>query len=202
MNARRISGYWIAVGAMTLTVMLIAYFQGEAIDPSPFHRIVLAALIGTTLLLLRPVFTAAWRIVARYTSDRKSDRYKRDPAARVGVVDEADPEVISQRVAKLKLALKDANGFRWRYRQPWLLLTGEDASIGRLLPELVEQSWLVTDAAVLLRSKTDKDGRPNEAWLRQLIAVVQRCSVVNLHLAPTSVRSNQFCSRCAVASGI
>ena len=120
---------------------------------------------------LRPSFTSAWRVVARHASNRESNRHKRDPAARVGVVDETDVNVISQRFANLKLALKDANEFRWRYRQPWLLIADEDASIGRLLPELAEQGWLVTDAAVLLWSKTDKDGRPNEAWLKQLRAL-------------------------------
>jgi len=171
MNVRSFSGYWIVVGAITLIAMLVAYFQGAGIDPSPSHRIMLVGMIGSMLLLLRAPLTAAWRVVARHASNRKSDSYKRDPAARVGVVDETDINVISQRYANLRLALKDANGFRWRYRQPWLLLTGDDAAIGQLLPELAEQGWLVTDVAVLLWSKTDKKGRPNEAWLKQLRAL-------------------------------
>lgn len=101
MNARKFSGYWIVVGVITLTAMLAAYFNGAMIDPSPLHRVVLAGLIGTVLLLLRPSFTAAWRVVARHASNRESNRHKRDPAARVGVVDETDVNVISQRFANL-----------------------------------------------------------------------------------------------------
>lgn len=33
------------------------------------------------------------------------------------------------------------------------------------------QGWLITDAAVLLWNKTDKDDRANETWLRQLYAL-------------------------------
>jgi type VI secretion system protein ImpL len=171
MNARRFSGYWIVIGTITFAAMLGAYFKGAAIDPSPLHRVVLAGLIGALLLLLRAPLTAAWRFVARLAPTREPERYKRDPAARAGVVDETDVDVISQRFANLRLALKDANGLRWRYRQPWLLLTGDDASIKRLMPELAEQSWLVTDAAILLWNKTGKDGRPNDEWLQQLRAL-------------------------------
>ncbi len=59
-------------------------------------------------------------------------------------------------------------GWSWRYSRPWLLLTGDDRSIGRLIPELVESGWMVTADAVLLWSKADPDGRPDENWLRQL----------------------------------
>lgn len=71
-------------------------------------------------------------------------------------------------------ALRYAHGLRWRYRQPWLLLTGDDSAIGKLLPELIESGWLITQDAVLLWSKTDKDGRPDERWLKQLYTLRRR----------------------------
>ncbi|WP_454742930.1 ImcF-related family protein [Cupriavidus necator] len=71
-------------------------------------------------------------------------------------------------------ALQERHGIRWRYRQPWLLLTGDDAAIGGLLPQLGEQGWLVTPGAVLLWSKAGQDGEPDTAWLKQLYKLRRR----------------------------
>lgn len=68
----------------------------------------------------------------------------------------------------LRRALQKQNGIRWRYRQPWILLAGDEPSINRLLPDLGRSGWLVTDDVVLLSGRADKDGRPEEPWLRQI----------------------------------
>ncbi|AJG24139.1 ImcF-related family protein [Cupriavidus basilensis] len=70
--------------------------------------------------------------------------------------------------------LLQRHGLRWRYRQPWLLLTGDDTAIARLLPELAEQGWLITPDAVLLWSKTGKEGWPEADWLKQLCRLRRR----------------------------
>jgi type VI secretion system protein ImpL len=59
----------------------------------------------------------------------------------------------------LREHLRAENGLRWRYRQPWFLLTGDDATIEQLLPDFVDHGWVATQEAVLLWSKTDKDGQ-------------------------------------------
>jgi type VI secretion system protein ImpL len=74
-------------------------------------------------------------------------------------------------LSTLREHLRAENGIRWRYRRPWLLLTGDDATIEQALPDLVFHGWLATQDAVLLWSKTDKDGRLDEAWLQQLYAL-------------------------------
>jgi type VI secretion system protein ImpL len=68
----------------------------------------------------------------------------------------------------LRRVLQEQNGFYWSYRQPWILLAGNESSINRLLPDLGRSGWLVTDDVVLLSGRADKDGRPEEAWLRQI----------------------------------
>jgi type VI secretion system protein ImpL len=130
MSNRKLSGYWIVIGAMTLAVAIAVWFKGASIHPSPVFRVMAVLLIGAILLLLRSAVVAAWHFVARFSPTREPDRYKRDQSARAGIVDETDTNVIAQRFANLRLARQDANGFRWRYRQPWLLLTGSDSSIG------------------------------------------------------------------------
>ncbi len=74
----------------------------------------------------------------------------------------------------LRLALRQQHGWRWRYRQPWLLLAGNEDAIGRLLPDLAESGWRITPDAVLLWSKSGADGQPDAAWLRQVYKLRRR----------------------------
>jgi type VI secretion system protein ImpL len=71
-------------------------------------------------------------------------------------------------LAGLSDTLRPAHGWRWRYHQPWLLLTGDNAAIQRLLPTIGEKGWLHTDAAVLLWNAAGEGGQPDTAWLEQL----------------------------------
>src|SRR6478609_177820 len=74
----------------------------------------------------------------------------------------------ASRLTPLRERLQSYHGFRWRYRQPWLLLSGDEAVVGRLLPELVACGWLVTDAAVLVWGAMGADGHVDEVVLRHL----------------------------------
>lgn len=78
------------------------------------------------------------------------------------------------RSVDLRSALRITFGWRWRYRQPWLLLTGDDPTITRLLPEIVASGWLITPDAVLLWSKTTQDGQLDTAWLKQVYKLRRR----------------------------
>ena len=101
-----------------------------------------------------------------------------DPAALVGTTQvllaPQDTKVVETSAARnlelLREQLRQGRDFKWKYRKSWLLLAGDDNVIKHFLPELVKHGWLVTDAAVLLWNKTDKDGRPDESWLRQVRA--------------------------------
>jgi len=75
---------------------------------------------------------------------------------------------------ELRAVLRAQRGFRWRDPLPWLLLTGDDAAVGRLVPGLDRQGWLSTPDAVLLWSKAGKDGQPDIAWLTQLYKLHRR----------------------------
>jgi len=81
---------------------------------------------------------------------------------------------MQQRFLTLRSLLRYKHGFRWRYRQSWLLLTGDDAVIGRLLPGLAEHGWLITQDVVLLWSKTGANGQPDELLLEQLYKLRRR----------------------------
>ncbi|MGT2458948.1 hypothetical protein ACU4GI_39800 [Cupriavidus basilensis] len=116
-----------------------------------------------TLFLYAPLYSA-WTIIYRHAFKLfKRGEATATPAA---VGDEWFTELGSQ--------LRATHGLRWRYRQPWLLLTGDDAAIARLLPELAEQGWLITPDAVLLWSKTNKEGWPDADWLKALYRLRRR----------------------------
>jgi type VI secretion system protein ImpL len=78
------------------------------------------------------------------------------------------------RAHDLTFELKQNRWFGWAYDRPWLLLTGNDTTITRLMPELVTRGWAVTPDAVLLWSKTSPDGQPEVDWLKQLYRLRRR----------------------------
>lgn len=77
----------------------------------------------------------------------------------------------------LRQTLRQEFGLHWRYKLPWLLLTGDDRAISRLMPELADQRWLVTGDAVLLWSTSTKDGLSEVAWLKQIYKLRRRRSI-------------------------
>ncbi len=85
-----------------------------------------------------------------------------------------EPKPAIHSLTELREALRLQYGMRWRYRQPWLLLTGDKVAIAQLVPRINEQGWLVTPDAILLSSKCSKDGQPDAAWLKQLYRLRRR----------------------------
>ncbi|WP_321847499.1 ImcF-related family protein [Burkholderia diffusa] len=168
MSSKKMSGYWIVVVALTVTAGIFAYYMGDAIYPSPLVRILAVAFAGALLLAMEGVVRGAWRWTSRAAVAKEPSRYGRDPAARVGATEAAVAAVTVNQTADLKEALRHQYGWRWRYRLPWFLLTGDDSTIGRSLPELAERGWLITDDAVLLWRRAGPEGRPDEAWLKQI----------------------------------
>ncbi len=55
-----------------------------------------------------------------------------------------------------------------------MLLTGNETTIAKLLPDLAEQGWLSTPDAVLLWSKSGKDDQPDADWLNRLYKLRRR----------------------------
>ncbi|QAU25480.1 type VI secretion protein VasK [Dyella sp. M7H15-1] len=143
--------------------------------------------MGALLLLCRVVFARAWRGVARYAPHRDAGRYARHARARIVVTGASSTRIATPWFTWLKQTLRERHGLRWRYRQPWLLLTGNDKTIARLLPELVEQGHLITDEAVLLWHANDDNGQPNDAWLQQLYRLRRRRPVDGLVLVVNGV---------------
>ncbi|KVD93237.1 type VI secretion protein VasK [Burkholderia stagnalis] len=131
----------------------------------PAMRERLLAVCAVVMLFL--VVVIVYALLVR-RADRKAAAHEVGSAEIVDVAPTSQPAAPSDPFAGLRHILRGRYGMRWRYRQPWLLLTGHDSAIARLLPELTETGWLVTDDAVLLWSKAGDGDLPDEAWLKRL----------------------------------
>ncbi|MBR8233182.1 type VI secretion protein VasK [Burkholderia sp. AU42008] len=168
MSSKKMSGYWIVIGALTAIAGIVAYYMGETVHPSPLVRMLAVALVGALLLAMEGLVRGAWRWTARTAGTKQRSRYERDPAARVGAPEAAVGPVTGNWATDLKVALRHRYGWRWRYRLPWLLLAATDSTIGRLSPELAARGWMITSDAVLLWGRQGSDGRQDDVWLRRI----------------------------------
>lgn len=164
MKDRKISGYWLMVLGGTLAFTAIATFFGEAIDPSRAHRIGSVVMVGMVLLSVRAPMKMAWRLAARYSPNRDTARYRRDPAARAGIAEVPVEDIVAQRYVNLSSSLQHRHG--WRYAQPWLLLSGEASLVDALVPGLSATGWRVFPDAVLLYADISK--KLDGDWLMRI----------------------------------
>ncbi|MGU7772643.1 ImcF-related family protein [Burkholderia sp. MR1-5-21] len=156
----------LLIGLIALLAGLVIWIGGEwgafaSPEVQGFAWRVLAAASGIAL------FVAIWKAVTRFrVAERRLSQWLNDNRGGTGTgTDRRDRASV---LDGLSSTLRATHGLRWRYRRPWLLLAGDDAAIGRLLPELAERGWLLTDDAVLLWGRAGPDGRPDEAWLKQI----------------------------------
>jgi type VI secretion system protein ImpL len=167
MKLNKVSGYWILVGAATALVEVYAWFDGANIDPSPGRRLVIVALIGLIFLLGRGPLAAAWRLVASHAPQHDAKRFERDRGTRIETQVAARGELALIRRDALKASLQDRHGWRWRYRDRWVLVAGDEPLVKRLAPGLAETGYAITGGTVLLYAT--QTGVPLDAeWLDQI----------------------------------
>lgn len=168
MSIGRISGYWMVVIGMTAGAALLAHFGGKDLHlPSWLgpERIILA---GVCLLVFRAQLTAAWRFVERYAPRRSADQHDRDSKARVGAQHKDGPvHLNADRRDNLKQSLRTRHGLRWRYRDRWILLTGDVPLVTRLAPGLTATGYAITGNTVLLYANQTRDKLDTD-WLDQI----------------------------------
>ncbi|MBB3259388.1 type VI secretion system protein ImpL [Paraburkholderia bannensis] len=162
MKNKKVLGYWIVVGTMTIGLAVTALFKGESINPSSAVRVLAVLLAGAVLLLIQSALAWAWRLFSKLAPTRNPDRYARDPAARVVSTENRDWEL------ELAQELRTRYGWKWRYFLPWVLVSGDDRLVTGQLPVLAKKQWCATNDVVLLWAPRNKSGLPDEAWLLKL----------------------------------
>ncbi|NML32740.1 ImcF-related family protein [Paraburkholderia antibiotica] len=162
MKNKKVLGYWIVVGTMTIGLAITALFKGESINPSSTVRVLAVLLAGAVLLLIQSALAWAWRLFSKLAPMRKPDRYARDPAARMVSTENRDWDL------ELAQDLRTRYGRRWRYFPPWVLVSGDDRLVANQLPVLEKKQWCATNDVVVLWAPQSKSGLPDEAWLIKL----------------------------------
>lgn len=83
-----------------------------------------------------------------------------------------------QSIINLKRQLQEKHNWRWRYRDCWLLISGDVNAIDRLAPNLRRDGWAITPHAVLLYgSRPGGDAKADivdSAWLKQISRLRRR----------------------------
>jgi len=92
------------------------------------------------------------------------------------------------RAADLRNSLRDRHGWRWRYRERWVLVAGDVPLVKRLAPGLVDTGYLITGDIVLLYAKQTTDKLDTD-WLDQ-IRRLRRRRPVDAVVAVTCNRSS------------
>ncbi|PCE27314.1 type VI secretion protein VasK [Paraburkholderia acidicola] len=139
------------------------------------HRLPLTAVGVVILALLAYALPKRAQVRARMQQDAKELGLEPPRAVdRAAEATKANAASARSRAHGLRSELQQTRRFGWAYDRPWLLLTGNDATIFRLLPEMAAQGWTVTSEAVLVWSRTGPDGQPDADWLKQLYRLRRR----------------------------
>jgi type VI secretion system protein ImpL len=92
------------------------------------------------------------------------------------------------RSLSLREQLRFLHGWRWRYRERWVLVAGDASVVTRLVPGLVDAGYLITGGTILLYAKQTRDTLETE-WLEQ-IRRLRRRRPVDAIVAVTGNRSS------------
>ncbi|WP_454767037.1 ImcF-related family protein [Cupriavidus campinensis] len=169
-----------------LSILLLAalvagaiVFWGEHVGNDTFERpnawlwaVALCAIVLAGTAFLHPWRRRAWalRTLIGQLRQRATALAGTTQEGVFGVAPVQAPE--PDPFEALRRRLRGEHGFGWRLRcrRRWILLTGDDDAIGRLLPPVAKQGWLMTPDAVLLWHKHDNadDGHRAVFWLTRL----------------------------------
>jgi type VI secretion system protein ImpL len=165
----------VVVGALAASAVYFSSTPGASLIS---ERSALFVLIGTVCALLigfRGPVASAWSALTRDAAlDNTVPREAMNTDAAPDQFDQEDADLAENRKASQFDSLKFALRERTLRRQPRLLITGDNAVVRRLMPELTSQGWLSTGDALLLWSAPDTDGRPDTTWLTQIYTLRRR----------------------------
>jgi type VI secretion system protein ImpL len=137
----------IAVATFALAVVWImgdVVFARDVETQKTFSLWILGVLIG--ILILHIVVFRTGTYLAMGALFRREDR-----SSAIGENTVKAPKRDAH-LSKLRAELRASYGWRWRYRQPWLLITGDDELTEAVAPGLCQFGFVLTEHAVLLHA--------------------------------------------------
>ncbi|MGU7770646.1 ImcF-related family protein [Burkholderia sp. MR1-5-21] len=119
---------------------------------------IFGGLVGVLLAHVGLLFGGAYRLVGRV--------FRADVGKRGATAKQVKPLKRDARMQTLCDELRASHGWRWRYRMPWLLLSGTDALIEEVAPGLKRAGTIPVADAILVHAAPD--GIEASAWRRQI----------------------------------
>jgi type VI secretion system protein ImpL len=133
--------FGVGIFVVFLAAALFVWLQGQSHGWSRDSRIMIELCLLSGLLLcliLVKYFEAVTLWVASLHGMRWQQRYDHIRSTKPGNAPiEAGPTAF----ASLRDRLRSMHGFRWRYRDRWLLVSGDDLLIDRLAPGLRKNGY-------------------------------------------------------------
>ncbi|VVE19503.1 ImcF-related family protein [Pandoraea fibrosis] len=198
MNERkaRPAGLFIGLGVaiIFLAFAIMLWIRGPRLGWSAEQRIIieLAVLCGflVSMLLIKYLeLVITW--VASLGVMMKTRYYdasaSKAPSA-TGAVATAAMNI--SRHDALRDALRDRHGWRWRYRERWILVTGTEQRVKCLSPTLVSTGFALTTEAVLLYV-SDKLSATDQDWLSQIRRLRRRRPIDSVVILTSDTDSDQ-----------
>jgi type VI secretion system protein ImpL len=125
---------WIVARAQRWGLDRLAIFELSLLS-GLFLSLIFAKYFEAILLWVASLRATRW--LTRYDERRRVQKPNETTGSSMSLVD----------------AMKDRHGRRWRYREPWILLAGDEPLVKRLAPGLTETGYAITGDSVLLYAR-------------------------------------------------
>lgn len=165
------SSIGIAAAIVFLALGSVVWMEGPRHGMSRDTRIIieLGLLSGWLLTILFAKYFAALRSMNALSNGARwftrYDSRNQGSGNADGVATETDAQV--EATTSLRDLLHDRHGRRWRYRDRWILVVGDEPLVKRLAPGLTDSGYAITGGVVLLYAKQTSNTL-DTAWLDQI----------------------------------
>ncbi|MGH8779860.1 ImcF-related family protein [Paraburkholderia sp.] len=161
----------IAIGILFVALGAAAWTEGSSRGWSFDTRIIIELCLLSGMLLAL-MFVKYFEAVLLWVASMRATRWLMHYDSQKQVSDPSEGPAFAQGVVpgkavELREVLRERHGWRWRYRDRWIVLAGDEPLVKRLAPRLVETGYVITGDAVLLYAR-QIGGRLDTAWLDQI----------------------------------
>lgn len=189
MNNKYTWGRWLIFVGIAVIAASFVYLtvDGAQLNQwfSKYGKILSVATL--VVLFLLAVALPQRRQVRQYLHSKSRTQGLEPPQAEA-TVEDAQSRKAQSSADNLRSILTDRHGWRWRYRERWVLIAGDAPLIKRLAPDLVDTGYAITGNAILLYAKQTSDMLDTD-WLSQ-IRRLRRRRPVDAVVAVTRNRSS------------
>jgi type VI secretion system protein ImpL len=153
----------IALVILFLVAAIVTWIVAREQRWNP-DRLIIFQLCLFCGLLLSLIFTKYFEAVLLWIASMRATQWltRYDKRKRV-----EKPEETSGSPMSLADAMRDRHGWRWRYRERWILLAGDEPLVKRLAPGLTDTGYVITGDTVLLYAKQTSNTL-DAGWLAQI----------------------------------